>query len=163
MLYLILKRFLICILALSLSIGMLTGCSFRIPDSKFEKGYFYQQFTTQIRQPMVIKSNTDTFSIDNVEFELFYGIFDADDTYSKRDFFDSINDVTIFALYICEFDENGRIKSDEIDVSNPIKDHTNIPQYTLIYSYEAKKEMIFEEYSYSTKKTEHLFSITVNL
>ena len=145
MLYLILKRFSICILALSLSIGMLTGCSVRIPDSKFEKGNWVQQIGCfGISSPIVASSKTDTFPIDNVSFEFYYAFHKEDRSYG---FLSTDYKHMVYGLYICETDEFGKLDSVFTEYGMSFDDYKSIPYHTYIHSI-TEDELLSGKYSY---------------
>ncbi len=144
---LVFKRFLICILALSLSIGMLTSCSIRIPDSRFEKGNFVQQIGCfGIGAPIAASSKTDTFPIDNVSFELYYAFHEEGDT-SGGGFYLNKCDHVLFALSIRVVDESGKYNYDFHEFGTPIDDYKNIPYQTYLYTI-TEDEAFSGKYSY---------------
>ncbi len=149
MLNLIFKRFLICILALSLSIGMLTGCAVRIPDSKFQKGDFVQQIGCfGIGTPIAASSKTDTFPIDNVSFEFYYA-FNELGQGPDYEFYDSNYDHFVVVLCVCDIDDY-RTSSAFNDYYKPYDDYKNIP-YNYFIREITDEEIFADKYSYQTK------------
>ncbi len=148
MLNLIFKRFLICILALSLSIGILTSCSVRIPDSRFEKGNFVQQFEFAVILPTAAKSNTNTFSIDDVSFEFYYA-FNELGQGPDYEFYDSNYDHFVVVLCVCDIDDF-RTSSAFNDYYKPYDDYKNTPYHYYIREI-TDKEVFSDKYSYQIK------------
>lgn len=141
-------RVVLLLLMLSLALS-LTGCRLNSDTYKFKSGYFGYTFTPE---PIMMgaKSNTDIFTKDNVSFELYYGVYDIEDTEEyntdpkdthRRPF---LGDVKIFfALYICDAEF-------ALDVSNDMEfnDYKNIENYYFLKEI-SEEEAFSEEYGFN--------------
>ena len=110
-----------------------TGCQ----NAKLKKGFDHQLPLIRIG----VKSETNTFSIDNVTFDLYYGFYDVNESIDdrKRHYGERVYEKIFFAIYIVE-----------ADAPSPgayLMDYTSIEGYHFIKS--ISEEFAFsEEYGY---------------
>ena len=139
------KRFATCVLSLLLCIVTLSGCFFRIHDSKYEKGDFCQQFEFAVSSPRAARSNKNKFTIDDVSFEFLFGL---NKTGSTTDFnFHCGYDNYVIVLCICDLDEL-RKSSDFYAFEKPFEDYENLPKHYHIDTI-TEEEVLSDKYSYS--------------
>ena len=122
-------------------------CNFKIHDSPFDKGTLYEQFEFNVIFPLAAKSSTDTFPIDNVSFELLYGLHKGKspseyslDRIGNREY--------TLALYVCEEDENGEMDTFFSDMTVNADNYHSIPYHHLFYSV-PDEDVRSAEYYYS--------------
>ena len=121
----------------------LAGCE----EEKLE----YEQFGYTLASDLItlgVRSDTDTFSIDNVSFDLYYGFFNLDSAlrHEKGGYLRSDWENVFFVLYISED-----------DVINTFRTHATIDEYRGIKDYYIAREIgeedaFSEEYGYTISR-----------
>ena len=126
------------------AIMLLPGCERR---SGFETGFGYNSHMGYML-PMGVRSDTDTFSKDDLTLELYFGTYDSDyvekNGSDPRTFYDREGDeFAFFGLYICDWEH----RLDLVGFSE-IPDHTAVEDHLLIREIPAE-DAFSEEYGFT--------------
>ena len=137
------ERTFITVLVLLIVTLLISACG---KDVKLEKGFGYT-FTPDIIM-LGARSDTDTFSKDNVAFDLYYGVHDIGydekynthpETHYRKDGYEKI----FFGLYICDAEHSLDVVNDmEVDNYKMIDDHYFVKEIS-------EEEAFSEEYGFT--------------
>lgn len=131
------------LVVVSFSSCNLLGCLRK--KAKFTHGdETYSNFSGRLR--VCAMSNTDTFPIDKVEFELGYGTFDIDDCkgYEAKGYYTKPAATVIFGLYILD----GDWEKQTLRPTAEVEDYKNVENYYFVR--EILEEQAFsEDYGYT--------------
>lgn len=131
------------VVILMASCMVLTGCFMYIPETEYEKGFKYHRNGVIL---IGVRADTDIFDIDNVSFDVYYGMYDLDAKGSdpKDSYISSImGDKLVFGMYICD-----SIYSEAITNDKFIPDYTDIENHLFIRSI-SEDEAFSNEFGYT--------------
>ena len=136
-------RNLVAVIVLLTIVFLLVGCG---KKESFSMGFGHGVVSTSVK--LGVRSNTDVFDVDEVYFDFYYGIFDADrykNGENPKEYYtvtDRENPKIVLALYVCEYEYNGNIIS-----HNEFEDYKEIDNQYLLKEI-SDEEAFSEEYSY---------------
>ena len=112
-------------------------------EEMYKAGYFDYMWSVQDIIMSGVTAKTDTFSIDSVNLQLYYGLYDVAYGNNLDGYRQEPEDKVVFALYICD-------EEHKYDVANncEVTDYKNIDNYYFIKEI-SEDEAASEEYGYT--------------